>query len=64
MASELPAGSDSSLVPFGTAWGAAWADVRHLPGEPQAVSSGDSGGLLTSARIRWLMVRMVPKVSH
>ena len=26
--------------------------VRHLPGEPQGASSGDSSGLLTSARIR------------
>ena len=26
-------------------------------------TKGDPGGLLTSARIRWLMARMVPKVS-
>jgi len=44
--------------------GAGCYDGRHLPGEPQAASSDDSSGLLTSARIRWLMVRMVPKVSH
>jgi len=50
----------------GKAWGAVrlGADGRHLPGELQAAWSDGSSGLLTSARIRWLMVRMVPKVSH
>jgi catalase len=42
----------------------AWTVEAGELGRYASASSVDSSGLLTSARVRWLMARMVPKVSH